>query len=83
GRVLESAGAGTHPAVAGQRDAFFGPDQGSRTVPVLGRAALAAAPRSGPLVVEEADSSTVVHPGWTARCDAHFNLVVEREVTAG
>jgi N-methylhydantoinase A len=32
----------------------------------------------GPLFVEEADSTTVVHPGWRARLDEFGNVVVER-----
>ena len=36
---------------------------------------------SGPVVVEELDSTTVVHPGYTVHADENANLIVEREGT--
>ena len=33
----------------------------------------------GPVLIEAADSTTVVPPGWTARCDAIANLMITRE----
>ena len=36
---------------------------------------------SGPVVVEELDSTTVVHPGYTVHADEHAHLIVEREGT--
>jgi len=32
----------------------------------------------GPAIVVQVDSTTLVEPGWTARSDAHGNLVLER-----
>jgi N-methylhydantoinase A len=43
--------------------------------PVLARAALAR-PRSGPLVIEDMDSTTLVPPGAIARLDANNNIVI-------
>ena len=42
------------------------------------REALTAAPRGGPLIVEEYDATCVVPPGWTARLDAAQNIVLEK-----
>lgn len=33
---------------------------------------------TGPALIEAADSTTVVPPGWTARCDAIANLMITR-----
>jgi N-methylhydantoinase A len=33
---------------------------------------------AGPAVVEELDSTTIVHPGWRAEVDAYGNLLVRR-----
>jgi N-methylhydantoinase A len=76
--VLEAAGEASQAREGSRRQAFFGSDAGSIEVDVVGRETLRAGPRNGPLVVEEADSTTVVHPGWRARLDEHFNLLVER-----
>ena len=34
---------------------------------------------AGPAVVEEFDSTTVVHPGFTVQVDDVGNLIIERE----
>ena len=48
--------------------------------PIYDRYALGAgAAVSGPAVVEEFDSTTVVHPGFRLRVDEAGNLVIERE----
>jgi N-methylhydantoinase A len=60
-----------------ERSAYFGPDVGWLQTRVAGRNELSV-PLDGPLVVEEADSTTVVHPGWRARLDEFGNVVVER-----
>ena len=44
--------------------------------PVLARGELAAAPRPGPLLVDEYDATTLVPPGCAARLDAHGNIVI-------
>jgi N-methylhydantoinase A len=62
------------------RVAYFGPRHGQVEVPVLTRAALAAAgTHAGPLIVEEYDSTAIVPPGWTARVDAAGNIHLARE----
>ena len=48
--------------------------------PIYDRYALAAgAAFTGPAVVEEFDSTTVVHPGFAVRVDDVGNLIIERE----
>ncbi len=47
---------------------------------ILERASLLQGARSGPLIVEEYDSTTVVPPGWTASLDRFANIVISREV---
>jgi N-methylhydantoinase A len=63
---------------SGKRDAYFGPQQGSTPTSVVSRAELAA-PKQGPLIVEEYDSTCVVPPGWSAALDAQGNLVLSHE----
>jgi N-methylhydantoinase A len=59
------------------RDAYFGPEAGLLPTPVFARADLIAAPRPGPLIVEEYDATTVVPPGCAARRDEWDNVVIE------
>jgi N-methylhydantoinase A len=64
------------PAPSAPRRAYFGHRHGWRETPVLRRADLAQS-RTGPLIVEEYDSTTLVHPGATASLDAGGNIVIE------
>jgi N-methylhydantoinase A len=57
------------------RSAYFG-TMGALATPVIGRADLAATPRSGPLIVEEYDGTTVVPPDASARLDAFGNILI-------
>ena len=67
-------------AAPDSRPAYFGPRHGQVQVPVLSRAALAAAgTRAGPLIVEEYDSTVVVPPGWSARVDESATIHLTRE----
>ena len=50
-----------------------------RDAPVYWRDDLGSAPFTGPAVVEQLDSTTVVPAGWTARLDGFGNIVVEAE----
>jgi N-methylhydantoinase A len=58
------------------RKAYFGDRHGLRDTPVIGREALDAAPRPGPLIIEEYEGTTVVPPEATALRDAFGNIVV-------
>jgi N-methylhydantoinase A len=60
------------------RTVHFGPQHGSATVPVVGRAEVDRLV-PGPLLVEEADSTIVVPPGWSVSKARFGTLVLERE----
>jgi N-methylhydantoinase A len=65
------------PGLFVQREVWFRAT-GFVPTPVLHRATLArgiATP--GPLVIEQMDTTTIVPPGWSARCDALGNLLLE------
>jgi N-methylhydantoinase A len=66
-------------ADARRRSAFFGPDHGLVEVDVIGRGALGAGSRAGPLIVEEYDATCVVPPGWAAALDGDGNIILTRE----
>ncbi len=57
-----------------KRAAYFGPRHGRIGTPVLGRVALSATPRQGPLIIEEYEGTTVVPPGASASRDAIGNV---------
>ena len=61
------------------RMAYFGPDVGNVDTPVVGRRDLVAAPRTGPLIVEEYDATCIVLPGYSARVDANANIDIRVE----
>jgi N-methylhydantoinase A len=69
--------AGAPPRPARRRRAWFPETGGYVDVAVLGRAALAEAGAiTGPAIIEDADSSTVVLPGDDARIDAHGHVII-------
>jgi N-methylhydantoinase A len=59
-----------------RRPVYFGPAQGLRDTPVIGRGGLSAEPRQGPLVIEEYEGTTVVPPDATASRDSHDNIII-------
>lgn len=61
------------------RRAYFGREKGFSDTPVVGRAALGARPRPGPLLVEEYDATTLIPPGAAASLDQAGNIVIEIE----
>lgn len=77
-QVFRNAKPSVGPAAGSERPVYFGPQAGYLPVPVLSRADLGPDARGGPYVVEEADSSTVIHPGWSARLDDWGNIIVDR-----
>ncbi|MGD9614093.1 MAG: hydantoinase/oxoprolinase family protein [Alphaproteobacteria bacterium] len=60
-----------------RRRAYFGPSRGWIEAAVVNRSDLRA-PRAGPCVVEEYDSTCLILPGWTARLDPHGNIAITR-----
>jgi N-methylhydantoinase A len=59
-----------------RRPVYFGPVQGLRDTPVIGRGGLGAEPVQGPLVIEEYEGTTVVPPDATASRDIHNNIII-------
>src|SRR5437867_1043002 len=67
-------------AVKGSRRAYFPEARGYVDTPVYDRYALApGAHLTGPAIVEERESTTVLPPGATASVDEYANLIVEVE----
>ena len=62
---------------SGDRKAYFGSELGWITAPVIGRMDLTEKPSSGPIMVEEDNSLTLVPPDWQAFLDEWSNIVVE------
>jgi N-methylhydantoinase A len=68
----------TSPVALKVRDrrAFFGPQHGWATVPVITRSDLSADEMKGPVIVEEYDSTTIVPPRWSVATDENANIVL-------
>jgi N-methylhydantoinase A len=78
-RVLERGG---DPVPKERRPVFFAEAGDYVDCPIYDRYALAGgATFLGPAVVEEFDSTTVVHPGFTVTVDETANLIIEKERT--
>jgi N-methylhydantoinase A len=72
--------AGVAPEPKARRPVYYSEADGYVDCPIYDRYALpAGAAVAGPAVVEEFDSTTVVHPGYGLRVDELGNLIVERE----
>ena len=75
-----TATAGEEPAGL-PRPALFTPEQGPVPTMVFQRADLAAGfTMPGPAIIEEAESTTIVLPGWSLRVDPTGCLILERDV---
>lgn len=61
-----------------QRRVYFGPDHGWEDTVVIGRSFLDNKSRSGPLIIEEYDSTIVVSPGWAVSVNEWQNVILER-----
>jgi N-methylhydantoinase A len=59
-----------------RRLAYFGPQHGWLEAAVLSRNSLGRAPRPGPALIQEYDTTIVVPPGCTAALDAHGNVLL-------
>jgi N-methylhydantoinase A len=64
------------PEPPAPRRAYFGAETDWRETPVIRRSDLSKA-RSGPLIIEEYDSTCVVPPGATAQLDSAGNIYIE------
>jgi N-methylhydantoinase A/oxoprolinase/acetone carboxylase beta subunit len=70
---------GEDPSLKGQRMALFSPDHGPVETPVYNRYTLTPGfTTPGPAIIEEAESTTVVLPGWTVRLDETASLILSK-----
>jgi N-methylhydantoinase A len=77
-RSGQYAGEGAGGAVVGRRDVYMPEADGYVGAPVYDRTRLGAGNRlSGPAVIEQMDSTTLILPGQVASADPFGNLVVE------
>jgi N-methylhydantoinase A len=70
-------GASIAAAKIGERSVYYGPEEGWRTTPVYRRSALPIADWiSGPAIIDEMSSTTVILGGQTAVVDAFGNITI-------
>jgi N-methylhydantoinase A len=60
------------------RKAYFGPEYGWVSAPILARSDVGREPVRGPLIVEEYDTTVVVRPDWRAWTDEWNNIHMRR-----
>ena len=76
---LEANGHGVAAAQKGTRPVYFGESGGFVATPIFDRYRLAPGQQViGPAIVEEFDSTTVIHPDYQALVDAFGNLFLKR-----
>jgi N-methylhydantoinase A len=74
GSFMQAAGSAAEQNVL--RSAYFGPQVGERQTRIVPRSSLLPGGLSGPLVIEEFDTTVVVPPGWRAVLDGYGNIVL-------
>jgi N-methylhydantoinase A len=71
-------GAGASAAIIGQREVWFSEATGFVSCPVYDREKLDAGNRiTGPAIVEQMDTTTVIPPGMIGRIEPYLNLILE------
>lgn len=76
--VISEDGGESHPALKGERPAYFPEAQGFVATPIYDRYRLApGAAFNGPAIIEERESTMIIGPGGQCRVDEHYNLVVK------
>jgi N-methylhydantoinase A len=81
-RVNVAAALDASPAEARTRPVWFGASGTPHPTPILRRSDLTSAPRPGPMIVEEYDTTCVVPPDWSATLDPHGNILLTCEAPA-
>ena len=77
-RRFEAGGESSDSALKGERPVYFTETSGYIGCKVYDRYRLLAGNRlHGPAIVEELDSTVVVHPGYHAEVDLHGNLMIQ------
>jgi N-methylhydantoinase A len=79
-RTVPWANAPAETRTRTNRQVDFGPDHGSLDTAVVERGNIADTPTSGPLIVEEYDSTVVVPPTWTVCQPEYGFLLLERQL---
>ena len=78
-RRLDRSDGNAGEALTGRRDVYFEETDGRTDCPIYDRYALSAGVEvPGPAIIEERDSTAVVHPGYAARVDVYGNLLISR-----
>jgi N-methylhydantoinase A len=78
--VLEQDGSDSGHAVKNEREVFFSEAGGMIGAKVYDLYQLRCGNQiSGPAIVEEVDSTVVIHPGYHARVDRYGNLLIEEQ----
>jgi N-methylhydantoinase A len=66
-------------AHSGIRRGIFDPAAGACDISIYDRARLRSGHRvTGPAILEQEDSTTVIPPGWTGVVDSYLNMIIER-----
>ncbi|MDP7612855.1 MAG: hydantoinase/oxoprolinase family protein [Dehalococcoidia bacterium] len=79
-KELEKKGGDVSIALKGTREVYFDEQGGMLETPVYNRESLNAGMIfSGPGIIEESDSTTVIPPGWMAEVDNFGNLTLKSE----
>ncbi|MGQ9682008.1 MAG: hydantoinase/oxoprolinase family protein [Anaerolineae bacterium] len=79
-RVLQSGH--SDQACKSRRLVYFAEAGGYVDCPIYDRYRLGASARvDGPAVVEEIDSTTIIHPGWVGQVDHWGNIIIDRQST--
>ncbi len=79
-RPTNGAAARTQNAKKGSRPVYFPAWEEKRECDIYDRTRLTPdASIQGPAIVEEAESTVVVSPGWNAKVDEFYNLVLQRK----
>ncbi len=77
-KPLESGGADPSPALKAQRPVYFTETNGMTKTKIYDRYRLKQGNRiKGPAIVEEIDSTVVIHPHFSAQVDAAGNLLIQ------
>jgi N-methylhydantoinase A len=64
------------PATTGTRTLYFGPELGALPAPIVSRASLDNASRTGPMVIEEAEATVLVPPGAVGSLDRTGSVIL-------
>ncbi len=76
--IQEPSGADSSAAVKSEREVFFSEVGGMTPCKVYDRYRLACGNRiDGPAIVEEVDSTVVIHPGYVAEVDRYSNILIQ------